>query len=135
MSVRPQFPFGHGLSYARVRLANLRAGSPTFSPGEDVAASVEVVNEGASEGEATIFLFVRDVVASVSRPLLELKGVVRTRQAAGERGVVALRFPAAAFAFPDADFQPAIEPGRFELSVGLSADRAGLLSVGVVAVG
>ena len=134
MPVQPQFPFGHGLSYARVRLENLRAGSPTFSPGEDVAASVEVVNAGAIGGEATIFLFVRDVGASVSRPLLELKGVVRTTLAAGERGVVALRFPAAAFAFPDADFQPAIEAGRFELSVGLSADRAGLLTVSVVAV-
>jgi beta-glucosidase len=134
MPVEPQFPFGHGLSYSRLSLENLRVSAPTFRPGEDVAASVDVVNEGAIAGEATIFVFVRDVVASVSRPLLELKSMAWITLAPGERGIVDLRVPAAAFAFPDADFQPAIEPGRFELSAGLSADRAALLTVSVVAI-
>jgi beta-glucosidase len=134
MPVEPQFPFGHGLSYNRMSLENLRIAARTFRPGEDVAASVDVVNEGAIGGEATIFLFVRDVVASVARPLLELTGVARISLAPGERSIVDLRFPAAAFAFPDADFKPAIEPGCFELSVGLSADRAGLLTESVIAV-
>jgi beta-glucosidase len=132
--VDPQFPFGHGLSYCRMNLENLRVGAPTFRPDEDVVASVDVVNEGAIGGEATIFLFVRDVVASVARPLLELKGVARISLASGERGFVEFRIPGEAFAFPDADFQPAVEPGRFELSVGLSADRAGLVTVSVIAV-
>ncbi len=132
--VEPQFPFGHGLSYSRLTLTNLRASAETFKPGEDILAAVDVINEGAVAGEATVFLFVRDVVARVARPLLELKGVAKIVLAPGERGVVRLPVPAAAFAYPNADFQPAIEPGRFELSVGLSADRASLLTISIFAV-
>ena len=91
MPVEPQFAFGHGLSYSPMTLANLRVEAPIFRPGEDVLASVDVVNEGAIGGEATIFLFVRDVVASVARPLLELKGVARITLAPGERRVVDLQ--------------------------------------------
>ena len=133
MPVEPQFPFGHGLSYGRLRLENLCVSAQTFRAGDDILASVDVINEGTLASQASVFLFVRDVVASIARPLLELKGVAKIGLAPGERGVARLPVPAAAFAFPRGDFQPAIEPGRFEISVGLSADRAALLTVGVVA--
>jgi beta-glucosidase len=132
--VEPQFPFGYGLSYSPLTLENLRVSAETFKVGEDVLASVDVVNEGNIAGEATIFLFIRDVVASVARPLLELKGIAKITLAPGERGIIRLPVPASGFAFPDADFQPAIEPGRFELSVGLSADRARLLTMSIDAI-
>jgi beta-glucosidase len=95
---------------------------------------VDVLNEGPIAGEATIFLFIRDVVASVARPLLELKGVGKITLAPGARGSVHLPVPASAFAFPNVSFQPTIEPGRFELSVGLSADRTRLLTVSIDAI-
>ena len=85
-------------------------------------------------GEATIFLFIRDVVASVARPLLELKGSPGSALAPGKWQTVHLPVPASAFAFPDRDLPPAIEPGRFELSVGLSADRTHLLTTSVEAI-
>jgi beta-glucosidase len=131
LPVEPQFPFGHGLSYSPLALENLRVSAEKFQAGEDVLASVDVVNEGAIAGEATIFLFIRDVVASVARPLLELKGVAKIALAPGARGSVHLPVPASAFAFPNAEFQPTIEPGRFDLSVGLSADRKRLLTVSI----
>jgi beta-glucosidase len=134
LPVEPQFPFGHGLSYSPLALENLRVGAATFKAGEDVLASVDVVNEGNIAGEATIFLFIRDVVASVARPLLELKSVAKITLAPGARESVHLPVPASAFAFPNAEFRPAIEPGRFELSVGLSADRARLLTVSIEAI-
>jgi beta-glucosidase len=131
MPVEPLFPFGHGLSYSRFTLTNLRASASTLRPGEGVVASVDVANEGPNLGEATIFVFIRDVVASVARPLLELKGVVKITLAAGEWSTVHVPIPASAFAFPGMDFQPVIEPGQFDLSVGLSADRASLITVSV----
>ena len=134
MPVEPQFPFGHGLSYSPLALENLSVGAEKFQTGEDVLASVDVVNQGAIAGEATIFLFIRDVVASVARPLLELKGLAKITLAPGARENVRLPVPASAFAFPNAEFQPTIEPGRFELSVGLSADRTRLLTVSIEAI-
>ena len=134
MPVEPQFPFGHGLSYSRFTLKNLRVDVERFRPGDDIAVAVDVANEGPSAGEATIFLFIRDVVASVARPLLELKGVIKLALAAGENGVAHLSLPASAFAFPGPDYRPILETGRFELSVGLSADRAGLLTTNLQAI-
>jgi beta-glucosidase len=135
ISVQPQFPFGHGLSFSRFALENVRASAETFVTGEGVTVSVDVVNTGDVAGEATVFLFVRDLVASIARPLLELKGVAKIALAPGERGVVNLPAPASAFAFPGADYRPIVEPGIFELSVGFSADRATLLTVEVEALG
>ena len=134
MPVTPLFPFGHGLSYGRFALENLRISAETFRPGDEIVASVDVVNHGSHAGEATIFLFLRDVVASIARPLLELKGVAKIALSPGARGDVSLTLPSSAFAFPGADFRPTIEPGRFEVSVGLSADPAGLLTANVEAV-
>jgi beta-glucosidase len=134
LPVTPQFPFGHGLSYASFKLSNLSVSAAAFGPGEAMVVTVDVANQGAVAGEATIFLFVRDVVASVARPLLELKAFAKIALAPQEQGAVRLSLAGSAFAFPDARFRPRVEPGRFELSVGLSADRAQLLTIAVEAI-
>ncbi len=134
MPVDPLFPFGHGLSYSRFTLENFQIGAERFKAGDEIAVSVDVVNEGARAGEATVFLFIHDVVASVSRPLLELKGVAKVSLGAGERGAARFSLPASAFAFPGFDYRPTLESGRFELSVGLSADRGTLLTRNIQAV-
>ena len=65
-----------------------------------MTVEVDVTNEGAIAGEETVFLFTRDIVASVARPLLELKGVGKIALAAGESGTVSIKFAAEALAFP-----------------------------------
>ena len=124
----PQFPFGHGLSYGSCTLHDLRCAPPGVKAGESVEVSVSVRNESAIAGEATVFLFVRDPVASLSRPLLELKGVQRISLGPGERGTVTWQLPVDALAFPGADLEPVLEPGRFEIHVGQSADPRDFLS-------
>jgi beta-glucosidase len=74
---------------------------------------VDVLNEGPAAGEETVFLFARDMVASVVRPLLELKGVGKTALRPGERGTVCFRLAAAALSFPGSDLKPVLEPGEF----------------------
>ena len=81
------------------------------------------------QGEATVLLFARDLVASIARPLLELKRFAKIALGAGERDVIDFALPAAELSFPGADFQPCFEAGEFEFSVGFSADPKVLTTI------
>ena len=134
LPVTPQFPFAHGLSYSAFALSDLRCTPRAVKRSDAIEVSASVHNQGPGTGEVTVFLFARDPVASISRPLLELKGVSRIALGSGERGSVSWRLPIAALAFLGADLDPVLEPGRFELHVGQSADSAELLSCSIEVV-
>ncbi len=127
----PQFPFGHGLSYGRFALSDLRCTPTVVRADGAIEVSLKAHNEGSVDGEATLFLFVRDPVASVARPLLELKGVQRVALAAGERKDVTWRLPVADLSFIGQSLERVLEPGRFEIHVGQSADPGDLVSVAI----
>ena len=124
----PQFPFGYGLSYSRFALLDLRCEPTVVKADGAVEVSLTVHNESEADGEATLFLFVRDSVASVARPLLELKGVQKLALEAGRRKEAKWRLPAAELAFVGQSLERVLEPGRFEIHVGQSADRGDLVS-------
>jgi beta-glucosidase len=124
----PLFPFGFGLTYGCFAYANLHV-TPENATGEDlIDVTVEVTNEGARAGEETVFLFVRDRVASVARPTLELKGVTKVVLEPGETGTARLQLPATELRFLGVDLRPVLEPGEIEILVGPCADRAQLVS-------
>jgi NADH:ubiquinone oxidoreductase subunit 3 (subunit A) len=79
----------------------------------------------------TVFLFVRDPLASVARPLLELKGVTQARLRPGERRTLRMRLPVHELRFLGPGLDLVHEPGDVEILVGPRADRASLLSVTV----
>jgi beta-glucosidase len=109
------FPFGFGLTYGRFAYTNLIV-SPETATGRDlIEVTVDVTNEGARAAEETVFLFVRDRVASVALPTLELKGVTKIALQPGETGTARLQL------------RPVFEPGEIEILVGPHADRAQLL--------
>jgi beta-glucosidase len=120
----PLYPFGHGLSYTRFEQSNLRLRSHVLAPRDTLVAEVDVHNAGERAGEQTLFLFVHDVVASAARPLLELKAMTKLRLAPGERATAVLSVSAAELAFLDAHLQRVLEPGRFDVCVGPTADPA-----------
>ncbi len=124
----PQFSFGHGLSYSRFALGELRCEPARVKAGDTIEASLEVRNVSEADGEATLFLFVRDPVASVARPLLELKGVQKVGLAAGERKDVTWRLPVEDLSFIGPSLDRVLEPGRFEIHAGQSADSRDLVS-------
>ena len=95
--------------------------------GETIEVSVSVHNDGALAGEATLFLFVHDPVASISRPVLELEGVRRIALGPGASGTLSWQLPVSTLTFLGADLDPVLEPGEFEIHVGQSADPGGLL--------
>ena len=87
----PLFAFGHGLSYTRFRLSNLRLSRRTIMPTETVTVSVDVQNVGDRAGDEVVQLYLRDVVASVARPVRELAGFERVTLQPGETKNVPVR--------------------------------------------
>jgi beta-glucosidase len=124
----PQFPFGHGLSYSRFALVDLRCEPIRVKASDTMEVSLTVHNESRADGEATLFLFVHDPVASVARPLLELKGVQKVELKAGERKDVKWRLHVEDLSFIGQGLERVLEPGRFEIHVGQSADPSSFVS-------
>ncbi|MGH8231709.1 MAG: glycoside hydrolase family 3 N-terminal domain-containing protein [Steroidobacteraceae bacterium] len=124
----PLFAFGHGLSYGRFRLSNLQVSPRQLNERERLEVRVDVLNEGSRTARETVFLFTHDVLASVSRPLLELKGFAAIELQPGERGTVTLSVPATELRFLGLDLRPVFEAGEIEILVGPSADRRHLLA-------
>ena len=123
----PLFPFGFGLSYGRFSYSNLRVPQEAVSEHDSVVIHVDLVNEGRLAAEETVFLFSHDKLASVSRPLLELKGFGKITLAPGERGTVTLLLAVAELGFLGLNLAPTFEPGEVEILVGPCADRQRLL--------
>jgi beta-glucosidase len=124
----PLFPFGHGLSYGRFALSNLRVTPVDAEDIDTVQIRVDVRNEGAMTAQETVFLFTHDKVASVARPLLELKGFAKIDLRPGEAGTVALSLRVEELRFLGIDLEPVFEPGEVEILVGPCADRSKLLA-------
>jgi beta-glucosidase len=124
----PLFAFGHGLTYGRFSYSNLRVIPHGVAEGDSLAVQVDLRNEGARAAEETVFLFARDRVASVARPLLELHGVAKISLGPGETGTVTLTLAASELRFLGRDLKPVFEPGEIEILVGPCADRSRLLS-------
>jgi beta-glucosidase len=112
------FPFGHGLTYGSVEIGVVTLDTAEMSPGGTVTVSAEITNHGPEPATETLQLYLRDLVASVSRPVKELRGYQRVTLAPGESRVVAFEITDDDLSFPGADFLPVVEPGEFEAMIG-----------------
>jgi beta-glucosidase len=126
LPIEPQFPFGHGLSYTRFAITALTAMPAEIAAGDSVTVEVEVANLGQMAGEETVLLFLHDPVASVARPLLELRGFAKVRLVPGEHRTMRFSLGPDDFAFLNQALRPCIEPGHFEILVGPCADPSRL---------
>jgi len=118
----PLFPFGHGLSYTTFEYRDLRITPKRMKADGEVRISVRVRNTGAVAGDEVAQLYVRDVVASLVRPVKELKGFERITLQAGEEKVVTFTLPASRLAFYGLDLQRVVESGAFEVMIGCSSE-------------
>jgi len=112
------YPFGHGLTYASFRQGAVSIDVPEMEPGTCVTVSAEITNLSAHPATETLQLYLRDVVASVSRPVKELRGYQRVTLAAGESRVISFEITDADLSFPGKDYQAVVEPGEFVAMIG-----------------
>jgi len=116
----PLFPFGHGLSYTRFEYSDLKI--QVLEEGRLVKVSATVRNAGEREGDEVVQLYVRDAVASVARPLKELRGFKRVHLKPGEAATVEFTLTPDDLAFLDQRMRRVVEPGTFVVMVGSSSE-------------
>jgi beta-glucosidase len=128
----PLYPFGHGLSYTTFALSGGTVAPGEASWNDSLTTTVTITNIGDCRGDEVVQLYVRDPVASVTRPVLELKAFVRVELAAGESRTISFETPLGQLGFYNRALAYAVEPGRIDVLVGTSS--ADLTEVGSVTV-
>lgn len=121
----PLYPFGHGLSYTTFEYGDLTLSADTIAADGTLTVSATVTNAGAVAGAEVVQLYIRDLVASVVRPVKQLKGFTKVLLQPGEQRTVRFTLGQSELGFYDQDMQWVVEPGEFAVWVGWSSD-AGL---------
>ena len=115
----PLYPFGHGLSYTSFEYSNLKASY--MADKAEIHVSVNGQNTGKRTGEEVVQLYIRDRVASVTRPVKELKGFEKISLEPGIMKTVNFVLTEAEFGFFDNQGQFIVEKGMFDIMVGGSS--------------
>lgn len=118
---QPLFPFGYGLSYTTFDYSNIRLEKQRIKKGESTKLFVDITNSGTKDGDEIIQLYVKDLIASVARPVQELKGFQRIHLKAGEKKKITFTITPSMFEMLDANMKKIIEPGTFRLMIGSSS--------------
>lgn len=132
-SSEPLFPFGYGLSYTTFACTDLKVSPARIGPGAEASVSVRVSNTGRRAGEEVVQLYIRDLVSSVTRPVMELKDFARVSLAPGETKTVTFTITPDKLSFYDLNMERVVEPGSFDIMVGTSSVKYQTARLEVVA--
>lgn len=114
----PLYPFGYGLSYTTYSYSPVSLSATSMTEDGKVTASVTVTNTGSRDGDEVVQMYIHDKYCSVIRPVKELKGFKRVHIAKGERQTVSFDIDAKTLQYLDANGNPFLEPGDFEILIG-----------------
>ena len=114
----PLYPFGFGLSYTSFKYEKLELEKTVIRKNEPLMISVRLTNTGKFDGEEIVQLYIRDITASIVRPVKELKGFEKIFLKAGESKIIPFAISARELSFYDADGKLVLEPGKFTVFVG-----------------
>ncbi len=118
----PQFPFGFGLSYTQFKIGNLQLSAQHIRPNGKLTVTVEVENVGRRAGDEVVQLYIRDVAASMTRPVKELKGFQRVTLRPGEKRRIEFTLDADSLGFYNREMKFVVEPGEFKVMAGSSSE-------------
>ena len=117
----PLFPFGYGLSYTTFRFDNLRVEPVAITPYSSATVRVDVTNTGDREGDEVAQLYVHQQIASVTRPVKQLRGFRRVTLKPGGKTTVEFKIGPEDLSLLDVHMEPVVEPGDFDIMVGPSS--------------
>ena len=126
---KPQYAFGHGLSYTKFGYSNLRLSAKEATAQDVIKVDVDVRNTGQMNGDEVVQLYIRDFNKGYVHPMSELRGFKRVSIASNETKTVTIELPVSSIAYFDTaldDFK--VIPGKYEILVGSSSDDIRLKS-------
>jgi hypothetical protein len=129
---KPLFAFGYGLSYSTFKFDNLRVEPAQITVGGVAKVSVDVTNTGAREGDEVPQLYLHQRVASVTQPVMQLKGFERITLKPGEKRTVEFTVNSDTLSILNTDMHRVVEPGVFDVMVGSSSADTKTVALKVV---
>ncbi len=121
LSIYPKYEFGYGLSYTTFKYSDLQLNAKKLKADGTIEASVTITNTGKFDGEEIVQLYLRDLVASISRPVKELKDFQKISLKAGESKTIKFIIDKEKLSFFNQELEWIAEPGEFELMIGASS--------------
>lgn len=118
---QPLYPFGYGLSYSTFEYSDIRLDKNSITADEKVLATVTVKNAGNYDGEEVVQLYLRDIYASVTRPVKELKAFQKIFLKKGESRDVSFEIGIDDLKFYNNELQWEAEPGDFVVFIGTNS--------------
>ena len=128
----PLFPFGFGLSYTTFKYSDIRLNKSSIHSNESVIASIMVSNTGNYDGEEVVQLYSRDEVASIARPVKELKKFQKIFLKKGESKEVQFQLDSNDLKFYNSQLKWVIEPGKFNLFIGTNSNDVQAINLTVL---
>lgn len=126
LSGEPLYPFGFGLSYTTFDVSDLKLDKIKYFPDETITAKVNIKNTGLKAGSEVVQLYIKDMLASVSRPVIELKGFQKVYLKPGESKQIIIEVPVQELKFLDEKMNWIVEPGTYRIMVGNSSKNLNL---------
>ncbi|MCH5599392.1 glycoside hydrolase family 3 protein [Niabella ginsengisoli] len=121
LSGQPLFPFGYGLSYTNFEYSNLHLDKKAIATTDSTTLSFTIKNIGNRDGDEVVQLYIHDELASVVRPVMELKGFQRIHLKAGESKTIHFKITPELLSMLDKNLKTVIEPGTFRIMIGASS--------------
>ncbi|MGA2745626.1 MAG: fibronectin type III-like domain-contianing protein, partial [Candidatus Sulfotelmatobacter sp.] len=128
----PLFPFGYGLSYTQFHFENVRVEPKSILPGGSAKVSVDITNTGSRAGDEVAQLYFHQRVASVTRPVMQLRGFKRVSLEPGQKVTVDFTLTPEDLSLIDVNMNRVVEPGTFDLMVGSSSAETTSIALEVV---
>ncbi len=119
----PLFPFGHGLSYTSFQYSSPRLSDTVLTRNSTVIVSLDITNTGTLKGDEIVQLYIHQKMASVTRPVKELKGFARVTLAPGEKKTVQFTLDATKLAFWDSELKYRTETSTIEVMTGKNSNN------------
>ncbi len=132
---QPLFPFGYGLSYTTFKFDNLKVEPQQIMQAGTAKVSVEITNTGTREGDEVPQFYIHQRVASVTQPVMQLKGFERITLKPGEKRTVTFNITPETLSILNIDMHRVVEPGVFDMMVGPSSDKTSTVKLTVTGAG